>query len=57
MRSYLLTLMCAILCVTSALAQLPQTPSGQPAVTFKAEVNYVDVDTIVTDQQGRFIQT
>src|SRR5436190_2164208 len=55
MRQFTPFLVCAILCVTSALAQQPQTPSGQPAVTFKAEVDYVDVDTIVTDQQGRFI--
>src|SRR5436309_4295652 len=54
MRQLVPILVCA-LCVTSIFAQQPQTPSGQPAVTFKAEVDYVDVDTIVTDQQGRFI--
>lgn len=37
-------------------AQAPAgPPSGQPAVTFQAEVTYVDVDTIVTDDQGHFI--
>ena|SRR5256885_6393790 len=54
MRPFVPILVCA-LCFTSIFAQQPQTPSGQPAVTFKAEVDYVDVDTIVTDQQGRFI--
>src|SRR5437660_2991409 len=55
MRQFVPILVCATLCVTSMFAQQPQAPSGQPAVTFKAEVDYVDVDTIVTDQQGRFI--
>lgn len=32
-----------------------QTPSGPPAVTFQVEVNFVDVDAVVTDQQGNFI--
>jgi len=35
-------------------AQQPQQ-QGAPAVTFQTEVNYVDVDTIVTDQQGNFV--
>ena len=33
-------------------AQAPQTP---PSVTFQVEVNYVDVDAIVTDEQGHFV--
>jgi VWFA-related protein len=28
---------------------------GAPAVTFQSEVNYVDVDTIVTDARGNFV--
>jgi VWFA-related protein len=32
-------------------AQAPQAPE----VTFQVEVNYVDVDTIVTDEQGNFV--
>jgi VWFA-related protein len=31
----------------------PQSP--QPAVTFRVEVNYVEVDAIVTDAQGRVV--
>ena len=34
--------------------QSPQTP-GPPAVTFQVEVNFVDVDAVVTDEQGNFI--
>src|SRR5688572_32160366 len=33
-------------------AQAPQTP---PSVTFSVEVNYVDVDVVVTDEQGNFV--
>ena len=36
-------------------AQGPETPPSPPSVTFQTEVNYVDVDTIVTDQQGHFV--
>jgi VWFA-related protein len=56
MRSPLLALVCASLCFANASAQQNQAPPGQPAVTFKAEVNYVDVDAIVTDQQGNFVK-
>ena len=36
-----------------AQAQAPE--SQQPAVTFRAEVNYVEVDARVVDAQGRFV--
>ncbi len=36
----------------SGSAQTPQTP---PSVTFQVEVNYVDVDAIVTDENGNFV--
>jgi VWFA-related protein len=29
--------------------------TGQPPVTFKVEVNYVELDAVVTDAQGRFV--
>jgi VWFA-related protein len=32
-----------------------QNPQGPPTVTFQVEVNYVDVDAIVTDEQGNFV--
>jgi VWFA-related protein len=38
--------------------QGPQTrpqPTGQPPVTFKVEVNYVELDVVVNDAQGTFV--
>ena len=32
--------------------QTPTPPADQPAVTFRVEVNYVEVDAVVTDAQG-----
>ena len=51
-----LALVCAGLCFANASAQRAQAPAGQPAVTFKTEINYVDVDVIVTDQHGNFVK-
>jgi VWFA-related protein len=34
-----------------------QTPPPQPPVTFKVEVNYVEIDANVTDAQGTFVRT
>jgi VWFA-related protein len=31
----------------------PQTPIEQPPVTFRVEVNYVEVDAVVTDAEGK----
>ena len=43
----------------AAVAQSPsinaQDPQGPPSVTFQIEVNYVDVDVVVTDEEGNFI--
>ena len=33
-------------------APTPQPPVDQPPVTFRVEVNYVEVDAFVTDAQG-----
>src|SRR5687767_12612285 len=33
----------------------PVLAQAPPSVTFQVEVNYVDVDTIVTDENGRFV--
>jgi VWFA-related protein len=33
----------------------PQDPNQQPPLTFRAEVNYVEVDARVLDAQGRFV--
>ena len=37
--------------VASAQGQAQQAPG----VTFQVEVNYVDVDVVVTDEQGQFV--
>jgi len=35
----------------------PPRPAGdQPPITFKVEVNYVEIDAIVTDEQGNFVR-
>jgi VWFA-related protein len=40
------------------LAVLAQAPAPQqPPVTFKVEVNYVEIDASVTDAQGNFVRT
>ena len=46
-----LTLITAILQSPFVKAQDPQAP---PSVTFQVEVNYVDVDVVVTDETGQF---
>jgi VWFA-related protein len=33
----------------------PQTPVDQPPVTFRVEVNYVEVDAFITDAQGKVV--
>jgi VWFA-related protein len=36
-------------------APAPAQGAGQPPVTFKVEVNYVEIDAVVTDAQGKFV--
>jgi VWFA-related protein len=44
--------------VTAApAAQTPQPDRQIPPVTFKVEINYVEVDAVVTDAQGNFVRT
>jgi VWFA-related protein len=47
------------LTLIAALAQSASPPpqSPQPPVTFKVEVNYVEIDANVTDAQGNFVRT
>lgn len=33
-----------------------QDPADQPPITFKVEVNYVEIDAVVTDPQGNFVR-
>src|SRR5688572_19601591 len=32
-----------------------QSPAETPSVTFQVEVNYVDIDAVVTDERGNFV--
>jgi VWFA-related protein len=43
-----------ILLASLAQTPSPQAPSAQPPITFKVEVNYVEIDANVTDAQGNF---
>ena len=51
------------LILVAAVAQAPAQPPAQPRpvsqppVTFKVEVNYVEIDANVTDAQGNFVRT
>jgi VWFA-related protein len=43
--------------VLAAQAPAPRPPAGgQPPSTFKVEVNYVEIDAVVTDAGGKFVQ-
>ena len=37
-------------------ATSPPTKEQQPPITFKVEVNYVEIDAVVTDSNGRFVR-
>jgi VWFA-related protein len=55
----ILTSLVLIAAVAQAPAPPPQAPpsAAQPPVTFKVEVNYVEIDASVTDAQGNFVRT
>lgn len=60
MRTILSLAAVLLIAVAGPAARQPQPPPAQPAapqppVTFRAEVNYVEVDARVLDAQGRFI--
>ena len=52
MRILLSSVLAAVLAQSAAQPQAPQPP-----VTFKVEVNYVEIDASVTDAQGNFVRT
>ena len=60
MRTHTLGLTALVLLAglsTSAQQNPPPKPlPEQPPVTFKVEVNYVEIDAIVTDQQGNVVR-
>jgi VWFA-related protein len=42
---------------TQAPQQPPSAkPEAQPPITFRVEINYVEIDAIVTDEQGNFVR-
>ena len=48
-----------VVCVagfSGARAQAPRGGQGSPSVTFQVEVDYVDVDVVVTDERGLFVR-
>jgi len=45
------------LAVLAGQEPVPPRDSQVPQVTFKVEVNYVEVAAVVVDQQGRFVET
>ena len=45
----------AVLTVNARQAPAPPAGGDQPSVTFRVEVNYVEVDAAVFDRQGRFV--
>lgn len=50
----------AVLLLVALIAQAPPAappPQQQPPVTFKVEVNYVEIDASVVDAQGNFVRT
>jgi VWFA-related protein len=51
---WLIALVCAALVATEP--SLAQQPDQQPSVTFRSEVNYVEVHAIVTDEDGAFVR-
>ena len=57
MRIITSLILLAVLAQAPAPAPAPPQPSSQPPVTFKVEVNYVEIDAHVTDAQGNFVRT
>jgi VWFA-related protein len=67
-RTILLLLAAVVLTAQGLPAQSPATqtpsaaqsaqakPDAQPPITFRVEVNYVEIDAIVTDEQGNFVR-
>jgi VWFA-related protein len=49
-------LLIATLLTRAQQAPPPRPAAEQPPITFKVEVNYVEIDAVVTDQQGNFVR-
>ncbi|HMC76724.1 MAG TPA: VWA domain-containing protein [Vicinamibacterales bacterium] len=57
MRITITLMLLALLAQTSPKPAGDGGPPQQPPVTFKVEVNYVEIDANVTDAQGNFVRT
>ena len=51
-----LVLLLVLLTTLAAPAQQPPGKNEQPPITFRVEVNYVEIDAVVTDAQGNFVR-
>jgi VWFA-related protein len=57
-RTFVVIALVVVAALAAAAQQTPppRPPAEQPPVTFKVEVNYVEIDAVVTDQQGNFVR-
>ena len=56
MRRYLLLLPIALISAGIVGAQQPADAGQQPSVTFRTDINFVEVHAIVTNQEGEFVK-
>jgi VWFA-related protein len=57
MRNIAVALATALTVVAAPVAQQARPQGDQPPITFKVEVNYVEIDAVVTDPQGNMVRT
>jgi VWFA-related protein len=55
-RILLVLLACGLLSAAPRAQQPPPAQPPSPPLTFKVEVNYVEIDASVTDEQGNFVR-
>ncbi|HEY7502083.1 MAG TPA: VWA domain-containing protein [Vicinamibacterales bacterium] len=55
-RAVAVSILILLSCLATGAEQTQPRPGDQPPVTFKVEVNYVEIDAVVTDQQGNFVR-
>jgi VWFA-related protein len=53
MRAFAIAVLTAL---AGATVPAQQQPAAPPGVTFKVEVNFVEIDAVVTDAQGNFVR-
>ncbi len=56
-RFFAVLLACGLVAAVLSAQQAPPPPAQPPSpLTFKVEVNYVEIDAVVTDEQGNFVR-